>query len=391
MVLCSCGQFTEEGTTLCPRCEALHVLGLGMEAVENEIRSAYRLLSKAWQPGNFEDDPNLKEAAEAKLHDIQAAFDFLTLTSTDRAHGRRPEYRSAKLAAAASIPNPVSSAQMAGGSFAAFTALSAPVATPAPAASPLADPPPGDWQKAKTGFQSFLQVYRKVIKFYRRARLLVVIAAILFVWLTGQSFWTLFRSGGTVYQQAQNNRKIGFLNELAEQMRKLDPRNPVPAPATAPAANEPATAPKTQPRPAERTPATAHQTPPGAIKLTPYITVGSTREEVLAQQGTPTASTEDKLVYGNSEIYLRNNAVVGWRIDRATSPLHVKLWPKLPVDPDLSFFSVGSTKDEVLKIQGTPTTFSEDQFEYDRSIVYFSNNRVVRWKSDPASVTLWAR
>ena len=127
-----------------------------------------------------------------------------------------------------------------------------------------------------------------------------------------------------------------------------------------------------------------------ATKLQPYITVGSTRDEVLAQQGAPTASTEDKLIYGKSELYLKSGAVAGWRIDSA-SPIRVKLWPSTAVDPSLAFYSIGSTKDAVLKVQGTPTAFTEDKFEYGKSVVPFRNNRVVSWKEDPDSTPLWAR
>ena len=121
-----------------------------------------------------------------------------------------------------------------------------------------------------------------------------------------------------------------------------------------------------------------------------YITVGSTRDEVLAQQGPPKAASEDKLVYGSSEIYLKDGSVVGWKID-PRSPIKVKLWPEASVDPSLDHFSVGSTKDVVLVVQGTPTAFTQNEFEYGGSIVYFENNRVVNWKNDPASTPLRAR
>src|ERR1017187_1780942 len=113
MVNCSCGQLTEDGTTLCPRCEDLHVLGLGMEALENEIRNAYRLLAKAWQPEGFQDDPALREAAETKLKDVETAFEFLTLTSTDRAYAERPVYLSSKMASAPPLLGVVPATQVA--------------------------------------------------------------------------------------------------------------------------------------------------------------------------------------------------------------------------------------------------------------------------------------
>jgi hypothetical protein len=100
------------------RCEALHVLGLGKDALENEVRGAHRLLAKAWQPENFKDEPKLKEAAETKLKDIETAFEFLTLTSTDRADAQRPVYLSSSITDA-STP----------------TAISAQVQPPAPSES----------------------------------------------------------------------------------------------------------------------------------------------------------------------------------------------------------------------------------------------------------------
>src|ERR1039458_6069960 len=150
MVHCSCGQQAEEGTTLCPRCEALHVLGLGMEALESEIRSSYRLLAKAWQPESFEDDPALKEAAENKLKDVQTAFDFLTLTSTDRAHAQRPVYLSSKLASALPLPGAVPAEQVAHAGSVAPVPAPIPIATASPAATPEEAPPPGLWPKIKS-------------------------------------------------------------------------------------------------------------------------------------------------------------------------------------------------------------------------------------------------
>ncbi|MFZ1085491.1 MAG: hypothetical protein WAN35_11035 [Terracidiphilus sp.] len=407
MVVCSCGQFTEEGTTLCPRCEALHVLGLGMHALENEIRSAYRLLSKAWLPENFQDDPKLKDSAEAKLKDIQSAFDFLTLTSTDRVQARRPVYLSANLAAAAAVPAPISDAQSFHGDNSVPTPAPIPNASPASSTLPKTEPqqtPQSPWQKFKIPIIALAAF--------------LALASLFLIWTASSasnpSEDQAVKVNGSEARKKPMNPAVALLAQL---LNKIDPLPATTAPQNSestpqnstfntqsPTADANTHATTSEPingkntpsatthaaiRPAQ--PATTQRNHIDGVQLTPYITVGSTREEVLAQQGTPTASTEDKLIFGKSEIYLRNNTVVGWRIDRIASPLHVKLWPRTPVDPDLQFFTVGSTKDEVLKVQGTPTAFTEDQFEYDHSIVYFSNNRVVRWKSDPDSVTLWAR
>jgi len=159
MVLCSCGQFTDENTTLCPRCEALHILGLGIEALDNEVRSAYRLLSKAWQPENFADDPKLKDSAEAKLHDIQTAYEFLTMTSTDRIQVKRPVYLSARLAAAAAVPEPISDLHAAFGAFTAPPPPKPPDAAPVPA-TPAKDAPPQEPQETPQTPQSPWQKFK---------------------------------------------------------------------------------------------------------------------------------------------------------------------------------------------------------------------------------------
>jgi len=54
-------------------------------------------------------------------------------------------------------------------------------------------------------------------------------------------------------------------------------------------------------------------------------------------------------------------------------------------NPSLQSFGLGSTKNEVLAIQGTPTVYSQTTFGYGRSEVYFQYGRVIGWKTDPAT------
>ena len=47
---------------------------------------------------------------------------------------------------------------------------------------------------------------------------------------------------------------------------------------------------------------------------------------------------------------------------------------------DTDFFTIGSSKNQVLETQGTPDSFSDDAFQYGSSSVYFDkNNRVISW------------
>ncbi|MCX5815941.1 MAG: DnaJ domain-containing protein [Proteobacteria bacterium] len=53
------------------------------------------------------------------------------------------------------------------------------------------------------------------------------------------------------------------------------------------------------------------------------------------------------------------------------------------------FFTVGSTKDEVLAVQGTPTRISGNRWNYGFSYVDFENERVIKWYSsehDPLKI-----
>ena len=359
MNTCSCGKLVDEKSTQCPRCAALQVLGLETDAEENEIRSAYRLLVKTWQPDRFQGDEKLKEAAEAKLKEINSAFEVLTSTSIQRGMPDRPQHEAPYRAFQEAPPG----AQPASREGATANAQPAPKEVPAvstaPAAIPNVTSPSQHWQKIKL--------------FYRRTRWFLRVAALACILLTGRSIWTFLKV----------HNPSGEMANAGDSAKES-------APAGAPPAAPPG------PRKADshqqaKTRAAAQQAQPAPHEvLLPYLTVGSTRDEVLAQAGPPTASSEEKLVYGKSELYLKDGAVIGWRID-PSSPIRVKLWPEAPVDPGLDFFSYGSSKDSVLVVQGTPTAFTENKFEYGGSVVYFQNNRVVSWKNDPASIPLRVR
>ena len=100
-----------------------------------------------------------------------------------------------------------------------------------------------------------------------------------------------------------------------------------------------------------------------------FFTVGSTKSEVIAVQGTPDSSTENRFSYGSSTVYFEDGRVKRWH-NSFLRPLKAK-----------TYFIVGSTKSEVIAVQGTPDSSTETHFSYGLSTVYFRDSRVTSWNS----------
>lgn len=378
MNTCSCGTLIDARYKQCPRCEAVRVLGVGADATEAEIRSAYRLLTKAWSPENFKDDQKLKEAAEDKLKNITTAFYFLTSTSSERYHEDRPCY----------VPE----------SNAAQTrstvAESAPGDASANNEAPVLNPNAFSLLPSGEGIKMFA-------KFLPKPKTFLKIAALALVLFIGISIWAGLRSLEPGAAQAANVRasnlrgganahEESLLDVIKKDLQSLDPREPAQEQETDSKTDQSAPRNVTHAQ-TGKTHTTASNVQPAANIISSYITVGSTRDEVLAQQGTPTAASEDKLVYGKSELYFKEGFVVGWRIDPGSSQIRVKIVPQYTINPSPEYFTVGSSKDIVLAVQGTPTTLTENTWQYGGSEVDFRNNRVDSWKSSPASIPLKTR
>ena len=82
MQSCACGNLADGNGTMCHRCAALYELGLGPGATDAEVKAAYRLYVKAWHPDRFPGDEKSKIAAQEKLKNINAAYDYLTSSSS---------------------------------------------------------------------------------------------------------------------------------------------------------------------------------------------------------------------------------------------------------------------------------------------------------------------
>jgi hypothetical protein len=376
MNTCSCGILIEAKYKQCPRCEATQVLGVNADATEREIRGAYHLLAKAWAPENFKDDQKLKEAAENKLKNVNTAFYFLTSTSMDLSRDERPSYV----------------VQSKSSDGASADADSAPGGAAENNQAPVLNPNAFSLLPSGEGIKGFAKIWSK---FRTPLRIAALVSAI---FISG-SVWKVIKAYNPGSAQAAIDSvshlrggmkapRENLLDEIKKDLQSLDPRESDQA--ADPQTGQPASQ-NANPAQAGKTHAAVRNAQRLAGIVKPYITVGSTREEVLALQGSPTVTSGDKLVYGKSELYLKNGAVAGWRIDPASSPIRVKLWPQYSINPSPEYFAIGSSRDIVLVVQGTPTAFTGDKFEYGGSEVYFRDNKVLSWKSDPASTPLKAR
>jgi DnaJ domain len=376
MRTCCCGALPDDR---CARCAALRVLDLGPSATGNDVKNAYRVLVKVWHPDRFQNDAKLREAADAKLKALNSAYFFLLAKSDPTNHAETD--RSSSFGAQP-------------GAFSADGAVRS-------------------WKPAPAAARRRSRFYGRLIPSPLSVLMLAVFAcglllSALFVKAADSELASLPVTG-RIYSEIRDDMVLNLRvalgnlwNQTGPGLHGIIPSTLVPQKAIA-AASGPQLANAEGPQsPAQtgtvqvgaphltqslhrRELGAAHAAP---ARLRPYITTGMTQDEVIAIEGTPTSASEDKLVYGSSVLDFTEGKLSGWKIDSASSPVRVKLWPISRVDPDLEFFTVGSSKNAVLVVQGTPTSLSQDQFGYGGSVVYFQNNRVVSWKNDLSTVPL---
>lgn len=112
-----------------------------------------------------------------------------------------------------------------------------------------------------------------------------------------------------------------------------------------------------------------------------YITIGSTIGEVYTIQGVPTRTEENIWYYGNSKILFSNGKVSGWE-EGPENILRVSITPENNSSSS-AYFHVGSSKQEVLAVQGPPDRDAGNVWDYGASRIYFENERVSRWHEAP--------
>jgi hypothetical protein len=366
MNTCSCGNPTDGNSTLCLRCGALQILDLKADSTDEDIRAAYLLLVKVWHPDRFQNDSDLKKAAEEKLKAINSAYCLLFATPGERDRRARPQetnsppWNECPTQGMSSVPDE---------------------AQPFIETEPLTRPKRRSYWASFQGLTLLLRCSILLLTVAVGGVLLMAADSYLSTNLETARFYLGYRAAVMSELGALKSNIAGKVTEGLHGTNPGDAKSEI-----APDQQAVQVTPT-----AER--AVIHvtgKTQTRVVRVLPYITAGLTESEVLSVEGAPTSSSEDKMVYGRSELDFKDGELVGWKID-ASSPLRVKLWPDAPVDRSLRSFTVGSSKNEVLVVQGTPNVFSADMFGYGRSRVYFKNNRVVSWDEEPGSVPLRSR
>lgn len=404
---CSCGAPASGSGSQCRRCSALAVLELKAGANEHEIRAAYRLMVKVWHPDRFPGDEPLRKAAETKLKEINAAYQLLSWEAPHSASQHpspssptpsQPEKSAAPPPAAEDYQRAATDAREASHAYQQTAGTQGRAASESRSTS--APPPPGPQAPPRSASRPRAASYapRRAAAVRRSSTsgtLFLRSMALVLAALITRYVWIAFDASDTARDdaaQAQSTEEQSFWQSLEPPKQRFlaavkkdlntlgFKKMELPSPNSDGA--------EKMPRSPQRANARRPGKPSSDSDAESYITVGTTRDQVVEQLGNPTRASRNVFVYDSSEIYFRGDNVVGWRIDPASSPIHVKLWPRTFVDPDLSVFGVGSSKDDVLAIQGTPTALTEDKFEYGGSEVYFKDDQVVGWKNDLTSVPL---
>jgi curved DNA-binding protein CbpA len=350
---CVCGNLADSFGGLCDRCIALQTLGLGTDASPERIEEAYHTLVKVWHPDRFASDLKVKAAAEEKLKEINGAHDYLASESPEHVFSVQPF-------------KPQNSAAAGHRFTGVFSDLEAeePEDTFAPQPKPRAP--------------------RLIVNAIFALGAFAVIALL---WLSLDTFL----SSNQATAQAWALSKTELSHEVHAGAALLSNSASTPSastPVAEPAQETPASARPQRGRSSEERKSSQIKPSGQTIAATPYVTSGLTPTEVISVLGNPTSSSGEKMFYKGSEIDFENGEVAGWRIDPQSAPIRVKLWPDEPPSPGLTQFGVGSSKSDVIAIQGTPTLFSRNEFGYGSSTVFFRNDQVVGWKEDPASVRL---
>ena len=343
--------------------DSYRILDLPPDATLEEVKRSYRELVRVWHPDRFASDPKLQNKAQEKLKLINLAYERICKGGDGDSRRRStPSGTSTSQAGEQSRPT---------GSSGSVNNRGEPK-TEEPRQPPPPQPQAPPELETNWGY--------RIVQFGAAVVIMAVIK-------TGFSTGDRSRGQTTDYSPHYTQPSQTYAPQpepvppqvastpVLEQPAALDKPTSLTGEAVAPVK-----------LPMERTKkvevalvkARDSVSPAPSIPTQDFFTIGSTKDEVRTIQGAPDRFSDLTFGYGLSEVFFRDGRVASWK-QYSSSRLKVRWLPASPV-ADRSYFTVGSSKDEVLAVQGTPDNFSDTIFGYGMSEVFFRDGRVASWK-----------
>jgi len=109
-----------------------------------------------------------------------------------------------------------------------------------------------------------------------------------------------------------------------------------------------------------------------------FFTLGSSQERVRAVQGAPRVEDGARWWYGFSWVDFDSDGLVAHWYDSGSLRLRARLVPNAP-GPRPDHYTRGSSKDDVLRAEGSPKRFTNERWWYGYSWVDFDGETVSSW------------
>ncbi len=326
------------------------LLGLHPGASPEEVKRAYRALVKRWHPDRYAGGSERERAqAEEKFKDLQDAYRrILSAPLADASPPKEGPSEKKTGTGAAADRGPTE----AGDDFHGKKPFSSPDAAQ-----------PSGWDRAFRTVRSAAGSWatKPIGSGKRAAAAAVLLLAVLWGYWLHDAPWPKLRevpqgaSPGATTVSAPQKTPEAPASDLSVRVEDAL-SSPAAIPGHDPAARETLGGPS----------------PAGAGKAGTF-TLGSSEKDVLRAQGPPDKAGGGRWSYGLSEVRFQDGRVTGY--DNFDGRLRVALVPSNGSGgrggPAADYFTLGSTKDEVLRVQGTPTGVRGAVWHYGFSSVRF--------------------